>query len=296
MVRRVVSIALTSVFAAGLLWASVIVGPVLPVARADVFHQVCPDAAAQLDAWLQRANDHNSRTGSVNAYDHAAVDVFNAEKVQLEADRSALMPRIDACNAAVAVVTPKDPSGLQLATPTAAQRLAIDNARRGIPAGYQPPSVRKGDRETMPKDAPERPLYEALRGDNSRNVPKDVRLAGAAAPPAGAPDPAYPGQKVGETTAGDAKVAPDHIVPLAELIKLPGFLKLTSDQMYLLSQAPLNYRWMSWTANTAENSGSAARVLPEADRNWAGKQIRLQNETRNQLQDIINNLVKANGG
>ncbi|OBB86581.1 hypothetical protein A5779_02680 [Mycolicibacterium peregrinum] len=294
-VSRMVRVLLAPVFAAGLMWASVIAGPVLSVARADILHQVCPDPAAQLDAWIQRANDHNSRTGSVNAYDHAAVDVFNAEKVQLEADRSALMPRIDACDAAVAVLTPKDPSGLQLATPTAAQRLAIDDARKGIPAGYQPPAVRKGDRETMPKDAPERPLYEALRGDSSRNVPKDIHLAGAAAPPAGAPDPAYPGQKIGETPAGDAKVVPDHIVPLAELIKLPGFLKLTSDQMYLLSQVPLNFQWMSWTANTAEYSGSAARMLPEADRSWAGKQIQLQNETRNQLQDIIDNLVRANG-
>ncbi|MGA5543212.1 hypothetical protein ACPCIR_15275 [Mycobacterium sp. NPDC051198] len=286
---------LALVLAGGLMWVSVIAGPVLSVARADALHQVCPDPAAQLDAWLQRANDHNSRTGSVNAYDHAAVEVFNAEKAQLEADRSALMPRIDACDAAVEVLTPKDPSGLQLATASAAQRLAVDNARKGIPAGYQPQSVRKGDRETVPKGAPERPLYEALRGDNPRSVPKDVRLAGAAAPPAGAPDPVYPGQKIGETPAGDAKVTPDHIVPLAELIKLPGFLKLTSDQMYLLSQAPLNYRWMSWTANAAENSGSAARILPEPDRNWAGKQMQLQNETRNQLRDIINNLVTANG-
>ena len=38
------------------------------------------------------------------------------------------------------------------------------------------------------------------------------------------------------------------------------------------------------------------RMLPKADPNWAGKQIQLQNETRNQLQDIIKNLVKANGG
>lgn len=283
------------VFAAGLMWASVIAGPVLSVARADVSPQVCPDVAAQLTSWTQRVGDHNSRTSTVNTYDHAAVEVFNAEKGQLEAERTVLMPRVDSCAAATAVLTPKDPSGLQLATASAAQRLAIDNARKGIPAGYQPPSVRKGDRETVPKDAPERPLYEALRGDNPRIVPKNVRLAGAAAPPAGGPDPAYPGQKIGETPAGDAKVVPDHIVPLAELVKLPGFLKLTSDQMYLLSQAPLNYQWISWTANTAENSDSAARMLPEPDRSWAGKQMQLQNETRNQLQDIVNNLVKANG-
>ena len=138
--------------------------------------------------------------------------------------------------------------------------------------------------------------YDALRGDNPGNVPKDVRLAGKVAPRVGAPDPVYPGQKIGETKTGDPKVSPDHIVPLAELIKLPGFLKLTSDQMFILSQLPLNYQWLSWTANTAKNSGSAARMLPKADRNWAGKQIQLQNETRNQLQDIIKNLVKANGG
>ncbi|MEV0671309.1 hypothetical protein [Mycobacterium sp. NPDC050441] len=282
--------------ASGLLWASAIDGSVLPVARSNTFDTVCPDVATQLASWTQRADDHNNRSGSINTYDHAAVDAYNAEKAQLEAERSALMPRVDACDAAVAGLTPKDPAGLQLANPTAAQRLAIDNARKGIPAGYQPPSVRKGNRETVPKNAPERPLYEALRGDNPGNVPKDVRLAGKAAPRAGAPDPVYPGQRIGETKAGDAKVSPDHIVPLAELIKLPGFLKLTSDQMLILSQLPLNYQWLSWTANTAKNSGSAARMLPKADPNWAGKQIQLQNETRNQLQDIINNLVKANGG
>lgn len=290
------SVLLALVLAFGLVWTSAIAGPVLSVARADVYGQVCPDVAAQFASWKQRADDHNSRTGSVNTYDNSAVDAFNAEKVQLEAERTEFMPRLDACDAAITALTPKDPSGLQLATPSAAQRLAIDNAKKGIPAGYQPPPARKGDREVVPRDAPERPLYDALRDGNPGNVPKDVSLAGKAAPQPGAPDPVYPGLRIGETKAGDAKVSPDHIVPLAELIKLPGFLKLTADQMYLLSQVPLNYQWLSWTANTAKNSASAARMLTKADGNWAGKQIQLQNETRNQLQDVINNLVKANGG
>lgn len=296
MVRKLVSMWLALVLAVGLLWSSAIDGPVLSVARADTFDTICPDIAAQLASWTQRKDDHNNRSGGVNSYDHAAVAAYNAEKAQLEAERTALLPRVSACDAAANAVTPKDPSGLQLAKPSSTQRLAIDNARKGIPAGYQPPPVRNGNRETVPKNAPERPLYDALRDDNPGNVPKDVRLAGKVAPRVGAPDPVYPGQKIGETKTGDPKVSPDHIVPLAELIKLPGFLKLTSDQMFILSRLPLNYQWLSWTANTAKNSGSAARMLPKADPNWAGKQIQLQNETRNQLQDIIKNLVKANGG
>ncbi|OBC15360.1 hypothetical protein A5784_02770 [Mycobacterium sp. 852013-50091_SCH5140682] len=66
--------------------------------------------------------------------------------------------------------------------------------------------------------------------------------------------------------------------------------------MFMLTRLPLNYQWLSWTANKAKNCGSAERLLPEADRNWVGKQLHLQNQTRDQLQDIINNLVKANGG
>src|SRR5689334_15427476 len=106
------------VLASGLLWSPMIVGSVLPVAAADVFQQMCPDVAAQFASRKQRDDDHNHRAGSIDNYDNA-VDAFNAEKAQLEAERTEFMPRLDACDAVVAVVTPKDPSGLQLATPTA---------------------------------------------------------------------------------------------------------------------------------------------------------------------------------
>lgn len=296
MVRKAVSMFIAPVLASGLLWSPMIVGSVLPVAAADVFQQMCPDVVAQFASWKQRADDHNNRTGSIDTYDNAAVDAFNAEKAQLEAERTEFMPRLDACDAVVAVVTPKDPSGLQLATPTAAQRLAIDTARKSIPTGYQPQPARAGDREVVPRDAPERPLYDALRDGSPEDVPKDVRLAGTAALRPGAPDPVYPGLKIGETQAGDGKVSPSHIVSLAELIKLPGFLKLTSDQMYILSRLPLNYQWQSWTASTAADSGSAVRLLPQPDASWAGKQMQLKNETSNQLRDVVNNLVRASGG
>ncbi|MGV9803496.1 hypothetical protein ACWDTP_36155 [Mycobacterium sp. NPDC003449] len=283
--------------AVGLVWLYAIGGSSIPVAWSDAFADACPDVAAQLDSWVQRADAHNNRAGSVNTYDHAAVDAYNAEKAQLEAERAVLNPRVDACRAAAKVLTPKDPSGrLPLAKPSDAQRFAIDNARKRIPTGYQPQPARNGNRETVPRNAPERALYDVLRDGNPGRIPKDVRLAGKAAPQPGRSDPVYPDRKIGETTRGDAQVSPDHIVPLAELLKLPGFLKLTSDQMFMLSRLPLNYQWLSWTANKGKNSGSAERLLPEADRNWVGKQLHLQNQTRDQLQDIINNLVTANGG
>ncbi|WP_018602066.1 hypothetical protein [Mycobacterium sp. 155] len=115
-------------------------GAVLPVARAVAFADLCPEVAAQFDAWSQRADDHNAPAGSVNTYDHAAVDAYNAEKAQLETERSALKPRVDACTDAAKVAELKDPGGAPLAKPSAEKKAAIDATKQQIPAGYQPPT------------------------------------------------------------------------------------------------------------------------------------------------------------
>lgn len=296
MIRKMVSALLTVMLTAGLMVLSAVDLTMVPVARSDSNSMLCPGLMAEMESWIQRAESHRNRAGSVNTYDLAAVAAYNAESNQLDAERNALLPRVNACSAAMKAVTPKDPSSLPVGKPSPTQRLAIDNARKAMPPDYQPRPVRSGNRELVPKSAPERGLYDALRYKNPGEIPKDSRLAGRSAPRPGDPDPAYPGRKIGEMRNGDPEVSPDHIVPLAEMIKLPVFLKLTPDQMFILSRVPLNYQWLSSTANMAKNSGNAARLLPEADRNWVGKQIRVQAETRARLQEIINNLVKANEG
>lgn len=296
MIGKRLAAAFGVLFAAVLVCATAI-GVIPPaVGHADPIETICPDVIAQLKAWKQKADNHNNRAGSVNTYSKSAVDSYNAEKAQLESERTALLPRVEACESAARAITSKDPLAPPLAKPNPAQRDAIAAALTKIPPGYQPQPVRRGNREVIPDKAPERPLYEELRKGNPGSMPPDSRLAGKAAPKVNSSDPAFPARKIRAGRTGKSKVTPDHIVPLAELIKMRGFLKLTPEQIFAISRLPMNFQWLSWAANMGKNSGSAARLLPGADANWVGRQVQMQDETRSKLQEIIDDLVKANEG
>lgn len=71
-----------------------------------------------------------------------------------------------------------------------------------------------------------------------------------------------------------------------------GFMKLTPKNMYVVSRAPLNFQWLSKSANESKQSRSAAHVSG-ADPKWIRDQIALENETRKKLQDIIDQLLKS---
>jgi hypothetical protein len=113
----------------------------------------------------------------------------------------------------------------------------------------------------------------------------------------GAPDPAYPtstGRTFGTNAAGGSAASPDHIIPLAEIVNMPGFTRLKAEYMYVVTRAPVNYQWLSRGANSAKQSRSVAG-MSGVDPVWQAEQIALEQEVRAKLQDIINKLLTIQG-
>ncbi|OBH01575.1 hypothetical protein [Mycobacterium sp. E3247] len=69
-------------------------------------------------------------------------------------------------------------------------------------------------------------------------------------------------------------VVVDHIVPIAQLMYVPGFLQLPAEYMYVVANSPRNLQWMSAYANGMKNSNSAARI-GDADPGWLQQQLQL---------------------
>jgi hypothetical protein len=288
----------STLLAAALLLLTVLFGVVaVPAASADTSDKVCPDLSSAWDSWSQRADAHNAAPHNFSPSQQAQFDAYNAEKAQLEAERDALNRRQSACDSAAKAQVPNDPRGPDTKTqapPDKRDRLV--KAINDIPSGWQPPARIPGRRATVPNESPVRPIYDILRAGNPKSARGlgDVFLQGKSRPKPGDADPAYDGGKI-QGKAGQPKVSADHIIPLAELVQMPGFAYLTPDQMYLLANTPMNLQWLSWRANQSKGSGSGADLLPKVTDAWARSQRQLEDSTRDALIDIINKLIAANG-
>lgn len=271
--------------------------PLLSAARADPVDDVCPDLDAALASWRQRADAHNNAPHVFNQYQQAQKQAYNAEKARLEQEQTQLQSRLRACESAAEAIVPNDSSGPPLKTTAPpGVRDALRRAQAAIPPNWRPPARVPGQKAEVPKDSPLRPVYDAVRAGNPGAASKlgDVSLQGQPRPRPGDPDPAYPGTTIRKGANGP-EVSGDHIVPLAELVQMPGFTRLTPDQMYMLSRTPANLQWLSWSANQAKGAGSAAALVPKVDAGWAAAQGRLEERTRATLQDAINKLIAGQG-
>jgi hypothetical protein len=278
---------------------TLVVGAVasVPIASADPSDEVCPGLSAAWDSWSKRADAHNAAPHTFSPSQQAQFDAYNAEKRQLEAERDALNGRQTACDSATKALVPQTPGGPPVKTqapPT--KRAALVKAINDIPSGWQPPVRIPGQRATVPNESPVRPIYDTLRSGNPKSARElgDVLLQGQPRPKPGDADPAYDGGTI-QGKAGQPKVSADHIIPLSELVQMPGFTHLTPDQMYLLANTPMNLQWLSWRANQSKGSGAAADLLPKVTEAWAQSQQQLEDSTRTALIDIINKLNAANG-
>jgi hypothetical protein len=93
-----------------------------------------------------------------------------------------------------------------------------------------------------------------------------------------------------QAARGKSLVSADHVVPLTEIMQMPGFAELTPQNMYAVSRAPLNLQWLSRKANLAKSSRSAAYIRT-ADPAWQAEQVKLENTVRAQRADIIQKLL-----
>jgi hypothetical protein len=233
----------------------------------------------------------------------AALAAYNAEAAQLDAAQDGARANLASCLSALESL-----AGVDLAipqefgtTPTPLTRGQLDRARAAVPQGYREPAPPPGTRWQVPTASPLRPLYDVLRGASPTKQlarSETVRLQGRTRPRVGDPDPSRPGRVILGTELANGRVrstvSPDHIVSLAEIVTLPGFARLTPENMLLVANAPANLQWLSWETNMAKSSRSA-RDLAGIDPAWQQTQSRLEDRVRALLIRTIDQLLRSQG-
>jgi hypothetical protein len=216
---------------------------------------------------------------------------YNAEADRLEAQQDAAVNALNACQSIEQLVGPTEFGAAPMRTRAPPQRLAaIQEASKKVPADRQPSGqAASSGGYRVPEEL--RPLYDALRANNP---PKfgNVTLQGRARPKVGEVDPAYPWQTIQKAVGGGPAVSADHIVPLAKLVDLPGFTRLSADNMYLVANAPSNLQWLSYQANVAKKSRSMAHVQG-LDPRFRHAQVQLEADTTRRLELLIQRLLAA---
>jgi hypothetical protein len=284
--------------AAAIVSVVVLVAANSPAIAAD---QPNPDAcaaqAAALNAVDQQIAAHNARPHVFEVPRQAAeLAAYDAEAAQLDAARATALATLQACAEAMAALMDAGPNSAPIKPATPDRIRAIDDARSKVPPDWRPggpPLPGKGWQ--VPKTSPARQVYDALRKDNPGENFGTPTLQGKPRPNVGDPDPAYPGRTIGAAgPRAQPSVSPDHIIPLAELVQMRDFMKLSAENMYRLSRAPINYQWLSRPSNWSKASRSVAD-MSRVDPAWQARQVALQDRIRAQLQDIIDMLVKSQG-
>ena len=263
-------------------------------AAPDVAAEICKEPLAKANADAARRDAHNARPHTFEIpSQQAASDAYNAEAAEINADLARDREALRQCDESVQKLLDANRSTYSPDTTSAGAQSQITRiaALPKVPSTWVPPNPPAAPRRmTVPKDSPIRGFYDILRDENPGNL-GDPTFQGLPRPNVGDPDPAFPGQTIGDVV-GRPDVAADHIVPLAELVQLPGFAQLTPENQWLVAHAPLNFQWLSRRANTAKNSGYAGRIKG-ADPNWVAQQDQLQITTRTALLDLITTLIAA---
>lgn len=259
---------------------------------------------AQVESIKSRIAAHNSQP--VNRYDAGAVNAYNAEAAQLNAERDAINAqilaagqRVSKCNTAARQLETAGPPMNPL---TQADKQALTNANANVPKGWTPPTTlpqRPNGNVYVPKDSPVRPHFDIMDKRQTPLFPyPNIQLQGKSMPTPTQINEAT-GQPYGEVTRGPRKgqaaVSPDHIVPKAEIMQMPRFTELTPDQQWAIVNSPSNLAWVGTRTNFKKGSRDVAAmsgVKPE----WQAKYKQLQDDKRREIQDLINQFADSNAG
>ena len=231
---------------------------------------------------------HNARP--VDQTDAAAVGAYNAEADALNARADALNARLTTCadlEAAAAQLLGSDSPGDWTYAPTLEEIAVVDAATAGLDRGFTAPGPDGRGVYTVPEEL--RALHDALRG----LVPAAVgpaSLQGERRPAAGDPDPAFPGLTIAARD-GRPAVGVDAILPLPEIVSMPGFLGLDGGNMLRVVHAPAGLQWLSTRAALAQGSPSVAAVA-SVDPAFAAAQDELATGVRQRLLDGIQVLLQ----
>ncbi len=267
---------------------------------------VGPDDCVAQEAALAQVHEqiavHNAQPHVFFVPEQAGqLAAYDAEAAALESAQSSAITNLQTCrqkaqqrDQALAELGDARSGSPGIPTPRADTLGKIDGARGKYPPDYVSP-VRGPDSKgswRVDPGTPPRELYDVLRKVSPpANLGPTTTLQGVPRPAVGAPHPAgHPRNKITGNAKGEPKVSADHIVPLSEIIHMPGFLQLNARNMYSVVNAPLNLQWMARATNSAKGSKSTARVL-KFDQAWRDAQKPLEDRVRSRLQDIITRLL-----
>jgi hypothetical protein len=287
--------ALAAKFLASIVTFVVLIGFGAPAAATPA--SLCSVQTAALLSLQQRIAAHNAKPHVFQVpRQAAALAAYNAEAARLEAEKATVTANLRTCIEAMQALADSARTTLELQPVPTDTRAKIIDAKGKIPANWSPrPPPPLGKNWTVKGSAVE-PLFEALRSGNPGRV-GNVTLRGEPRPTIGARDPAYPASSkrvFGTNADGDSKASPDHIIPLAQIVNMPGFTRLSPENMYVVTRAPVNFQWLSDSANKSKQSRSVAG-MSGADPTWRADQFALAEQVRKQLQDIIDKLLKIQG-
>jgi hypothetical protein len=293
--QRVRSRVLTRLLAALALAIPFAVLPAAPSVAAP--EDLCSGPLAAAEAVQAEIEAHNAQPHVFRIPgQEAALAAYNAEATRLEAEKATAIANLQSCVEAMEALAGAGLNTPDLRTPPQDVVSDINNAKQQIPKNWSPPTGPGPGGYWRAKGTPVEPLWRVLRKGNPGDL-GNVTLQGKPRPSVGAPDPAYgpgSGKLVQRNAAGNSYVSPDHIVPLAEIVNLPGFTKLNAQNMYVVTRAPANLQWLSVPVNISKNSRSVA-LMSGVDAQWQADQVVLENQVRRQLIDIINKLLKSQG-
>ncbi len=279
-----------------LVWVILLAGASSARAASASPEEMCSGQQAAVQELQGEISAHNAKPHTfVVPEEEAAADAYDAEAAELNGRRATVEDALQQCLEAMRALEGVNADGRGLSTPTSLVESRIAEAKAKIPEGAEPPSAPtpgKGWQVTEPF----RDLFRELRQGNPGDL-GDIELQGVPRPNVKDPDGAFPsgsGRVIRARKGGDPAVSGDHIVSLAELMSMRGFLRLTPRNMYAVSRARLNLQWLSYAANLSKGSRSAAAVTG-ADAAWVEEQVALENRVRRQLQDIIDKLLKSQG-
>ena len=280
----------------------------VPTPGGSAAPSACVTVSAQVDSLDAQAAALEAQIGAHNAQvvdttNAAAVNAYNARAAELNGQRDALNAQIDALNVSVARCTSQDTqiqSALQSEPgdwtyrPSTAAVDALQQRLDGLDRSNVPLPTEPRRNGTWPMTGPMAPYYEAVRPAapprDRQSVIGNVRLQGRLRPAPGDPDPALPGRAI-QGTADAPHVSPDHIVPLSEILTLPGFWQLDAQNMLLVLNAPINYQWLSYRANQSKQSRSATGML-NAEPAWIEEQLALREVALQRLQQAIDLMLE----
>lgn len=265
----------------------------VPAAKASLPDpsDLCAAQLAALQAVHDQIDAHNAKPHTFRIpSQQAAADAYNAEAASLNAQQEAARTKAEACIAAMTTLTDATNTTLPLTPISPSTRTALTQAKAKVPANWQPTVPRPGKQWEVARTDPARDVFDLLRKGNPGRI-GDVMLQGRPRPSLGARDPAYRGGVIGQV-GGRSGVHPDHIIPIARIVNMPNFMKLTPDNMWAVARAPFNLQWMSAKANLSKQAFSVSE-MSGVDPAWQAEQSTLESSVAQKLQDLINQLLSS---